>query len=260
MIYGAPPRGMPWRAGPTRSGIRQALPVGVAVVVLFGTVIGLGARAIPAGAAVPTPHAAPLATTLVWQQSLPDAGQPIAQSSPSDGHPGRRWPLGGRGRPGRQPWAFHLVRRIGARRGGRPTPAGRPIDSTPSVHTGRHRHRQRCSWAPATPPSPGSAATIAFNHAVPSSGGATPPTPTASYGVQASMSVGLAQRRERGGGPVPRPGGVRPQRRQRGASSRAGRSSPPTAASPPRRWPTSTATGRPRSSRAATRRRAWPTA
>ena len=187
MIYGAPPRGMPWRAGPTRSGIRLALPVGVAAMVLFGTVIGLGARTIPAGAAVPTPHAAPLATTLVWQR-VTGAGQTIAQSSPSEATLDGGGPSVVVGDRGGDVQAFHLS--DGSTPAGWPAhTGGAPVDSTPSVEPdGIGTDNVFVGAGDAAQSRVGGY--IAYNHVGAPIWQRNAADPNGNYGVQASMSVG----------------------------------------------------------------------
>jgi Tfp pilus tip-associated adhesin PilY1 len=69
--------------------------------------------------------------TSTWAQTLPDAGTPIAQSSPTVANldaSGRSVVVGDRGGT---LWAFHLA--DGSTTPGWPVQVGAPIDSTPSA-------------------------------------------------------------------------------------------------------------------------------
>ena len=78
--------------------------------------------------------------------------------------------------------------------------------------------------------------------------------PNGNYGVQASLAVGQARTGSRRVvAPSLGQDAYALNASQRVLAARAGPSSPPTAGSPRRRWPTSTATARPRWSRAVTR-------
>ena len=82
--------------------------------------------------------------SLTWQQTLPDAGGPIAESLALGGHPRRRRPVGGGRRPVRQPVGVPPLA-TARRSGGWPAhTGGAPIDSTPSVRLrDGSGHRQR---------------------------------------------------------------------------------------------------------------------
>jgi hypothetical protein len=103
------------------------------LVALGGTGVLLGAQlpASVAGAATPVAHAAGITANLAWQQVLPDAGNPVAQSSPSvatlDGG-GAAVVVGDRAG---NVYAFHLS--DGSSVAGWPAHTGGPVDSTPSV-------------------------------------------------------------------------------------------------------------------------------
>jgi hypothetical protein len=93
-------------------------------------VLTTGPAAVPAARATEVPHAAGFSATQEWSQSLPDAGNPIALSSPNvadlDGQPAVV--VGDRAG---YVYAYHLSG--GSRVGGWPYDAGAPVDSSPSV-------------------------------------------------------------------------------------------------------------------------------
>ena len=118
---------------PRPSGLRRHLVRITAVILGFGSVVL--AAGVPAGSGVasadtPVAHAA-LPVSLVWQQVLPDAGGPIAQSSPSVATLDGSGPSVVVGDRDGYVWAFHLSN--GSTTPGWPTNIGAPIDSTPSV-------------------------------------------------------------------------------------------------------------------------------
>src|SRR5580698_7725444 len=77
-------------------------------------------------------HAGALPISLTWQQTLPDAGGPIAQSSPSVATLDGGGPAAVVGDRSGNVWAFHLSN--GSAVGGWPAhTGGLPVDSTPSV-------------------------------------------------------------------------------------------------------------------------------
>jgi hypothetical protein len=120
--------------GASRRGRRHRRAAVVAAALVLGSagvLVGV-VRAAPASAAGPVAHAAALPVSLTWQQTLPDAGVPIAQSSPSvatlDGG-GASVVVGDRAG---YLWAFHLSN--GSAVPGWPAHTGGiPIDSTASV-------------------------------------------------------------------------------------------------------------------------------
>ena len=169
-------------------------------------------RPPPASAATPVAHVG-VATALTWQQVLPDAGNPVAQGSPSEAT------LDGGGssvvdrRPRRQP-STRSTCPTARPSPGWPAHAGGPVDSTPSV----------------TPNGPGTDNVFvgAGNAAHPNVGGYYAFSSTGRqlwshnaqdanglYGVQASMAVGPTRQRHRRGGAVAGSERVRPQRGQR---------------------------------------------
>ena len=206
------------------------------------------------------PHSIPFGAP-VWQTGvLPDGSNPIALSSPNvanlPGGPavvvgdeaGIRLHL----QPGHRGQGVDLQRR-------------RPGELEP-VGGGGHReaHSTRSSSARVTRPIRPRVATRPSAPAAVTSGSCSESNPgtdrTAHNGVQASLAVGEPPGGHRRDGGLPGTGPGRAQRRQRLNARADSRGSKPTATSPPRRWPTCTATGRPRSSKAATRPPAWPTA
>ena len=104
-----------------------AVTIGLGSVCLAG---GVTASTEVATAATPVAHAA-LPVSLVWQQVLPDAGGPIAESSPSVATLDGSGPSVVVGDRDGYVWAFHLSN--GSTTPGWPTNIGVPIDSTPSV-------------------------------------------------------------------------------------------------------------------------------
>ncbi len=105
---------------------------GFAVVLGVAAVLGSLGTGGAQAAATPTAHVAPLGTTLEWQQVVNDAGNPIAQSSPSEATLDGGGPSVVVGDRGGNLWAFHLSN--GSTVPGWPAHTGTaPIDSTPSV-------------------------------------------------------------------------------------------------------------------------------
>jgi hypothetical protein len=116
-----------------RSSLRRHLVRMAAVTIGLGSVCmagGITASTDAATAATPVAHAA-LPVSLVWQQVLPDAGGPIAQSSPSVATLDGSGPSVVVGDRNGNVWAFHLS--DGTTTPGWPAHTGAPIDSTPSV-------------------------------------------------------------------------------------------------------------------------------
>jgi hypothetical protein len=108
------------------AGCAAALVVGITPVL-----IAIAIPASPASASTATAHAAPLGTTMTWQQVLPDGGSPIAESSPSVATLDGGGPSVVVGDRAGNLWAFHLS--DGSTDPGWPAHTGVPIDSTPSV-------------------------------------------------------------------------------------------------------------------------------
>ena len=164
---------------------------------------------------------------------------------PVGGHPRRRRTVGGRGGPAGNLWAFHLSN--GSTVPGLAGPHRRCPHRLDAVgHTRTAAVPTTCSSAPATPLSP------------PWAGTTPSPTPaTELWGQNGRRSQrstrragvaggGQSRRRQRRGGPLAGPGGVRLRRLHRIVAPRMAVLHRRQRASPPRRSPTSTATGRPR--------------
>ena len=208
-----------------------------------------------AGAA-PVAHTA-LSTALQWQQIVPDAGNPIAQSSPTEATLDGDGPSVVVGDRAGNVWGFHLS--DGSTTPGWPAHTGAPVDATPSVlANGSGTDNVFVDAGNAAQP------TVGGYYAFSNTGAANlarwgtgPQRPARRAGLSGGRRPERGIRRR---GAVAGPEPVRARTRRTGPRCRAGRSSPRTAASPPRPWPTCTATARPRSSRAATRRPAWPMA
>jgi hypothetical protein len=116
-------------------GVRRlrALSTGaVAALGLFGALVSAGvlADAAPAGA-TPVAHSTAISATMTWQQVLPDAGSPVAQSSPSEATLDGGGPSVVVGDRAGKVYAFHLSN--GSAVSGWPATTGGPVDSTPSV-------------------------------------------------------------------------------------------------------------------------------
>ena len=157
--------------------------------VTIGMVGSLAAFAVPgseAGAA-PVAHAAAVSATMTWQQVLPDAGSPIAQSSPSEAT------LDGGGasvvvgdRAGGV-YAFHLSN--GTPVPGWPAHIGVPVDSTPSVSpNGGGTDDVYVGGGNASQSRVGGY--YAFNNSGAQIWGHNAQDPNGLYGVQAALAVG----------------------------------------------------------------------
>ncbi len=155
----------------------------VAVVsVVSGVSVGLTAR--PASGATPSAH---LATSLVWQQVLPDGGSPIGQSSPTVATLDGAGPSAVVGDRAGNLWAFHLA--DGSGTPGWPAHLGVPIDSTPSATPdGGGTEVVFVGGGNAAQPRVGGY--YAFAHNGGQLWGRNATDPNGNYGVQAGMSVG----------------------------------------------------------------------
>ena len=172
---------------PKGPGRRRATVTGVTVVValLAGIAPALvTAAATPAGAA-PAPHA--LGISLAWQQVLPDAGAPIAQSSPNVATLDGGGPSVVVGDRAGGVYAFHLSDGSGV--AGWPVHLGAPVDSTPSASPdGSGTDYVYVGTGNAAHPTTGGYVGITNTGVQIWSKAAT--DPNASYGVQASLAVG----------------------------------------------------------------------
>ncbi len=120
------------RPGRPRSAIAVALAAaGVLAAASAATAVTVPLGAAPSGAATLSPRAA-VPAQLTWQQTLPDAGAPVAQSSPSVATLDGGGPAAVVGDRAGNVWAFHLS--DGSAVPGWPAhTGGPPVDSTPSV-------------------------------------------------------------------------------------------------------------------------------
>ena len=157
----------------------------IAALMVLGVPLSAGLSS-SAGAA-PVAHTA-LSFTQTWQQILPDAGSPIAQSSPTVATLDGGGPSVVVGDRGGNVWAFHLS--DGSTTPGWPAHTGAPIDSTPSaLANGAGTNSIFVDAGNASQPSVGGY--YAFNN----TGGQiwhTPaPDANGQHGVQASPAVGV---------------------------------------------------------------------
>ncbi len=170
-----------------RSGRGRRRVVGGAVA--LGAIGALVAAQIPTGtasAATPVAHAA-VAASLTWQQVLPDAGNPIAESSPSEATLDAGGPAVVVGDRAGSVYAFHLSN--GSAVSGWPAHAGGPIDSTPSVApNGAGTDNVYVGAGNAAQPRVGGY--YAFNNGGSQRWEHNAQDPNGLYGVQASMAVG----------------------------------------------------------------------
>ncbi|HVB93422.1 MAG TPA: hypothetical protein VND67_03805 [Acidimicrobiales bacterium] len=164
----------------------------VAASLTFGAVVAPALMtSSPASAATSNPQvsrAHAVTTSLVWTQTLPDGGSPVAMSSPSvanlDGSPSvvvgdRTGTL----------WAFHLSN--GTAPGGWPAHTGGvPIDSTPSSASVDGSGLDSVFVGAGNAANPHIGGYYAFNHAGAQVWGVNAVDPQGPQGVQASMSVG----------------------------------------------------------------------
>ncbi|MGO8869853.1 MAG: hypothetical protein ACLQPH_00360 [Acidimicrobiales bacterium] len=180
-----------------RRNVNGELRAGITRQIRLRTLLGRCALALAAvGAlvvvvvAIPTPEAtaaAPLATSLVWQQTLPDAGGPIAQSSPSVATLDGGGPSVVVGDRDGNLWAFHLSN--GSTTPGWPTHTGAPIDSTASA-TPNGGGTDDVFVGAGNAAQPRVGGYYAFNQAGGLIWQRNATDPVGNYGVQASMAVG----------------------------------------------------------------------
>jgi hypothetical protein len=170
-----------------RRGRGRRVVVGGALA--LGAVGALLAAQVPTGAAsaaTPVPHAS-VATSLTWQQVLPDAGNPIAESSPSEATLDAGGPAVVVGDRAGGVYAYHLSN--GSAVSGWPAHAGGPIDSTPSVAPdGAGTDNVYVGAGNAAQPRTGGY--DAFNARGSQLWEHNAQDPNGLYGVQASMAVG----------------------------------------------------------------------
>ena len=177
----------------------------------LAAVASLAVSSVPASAGGAVPHAS-LGISLVWQQTLPDGGAPIGQSSPSEATLDGGGPAVVVGDRAGNVWAFHLSNGSGV--AGWPAHTGAPIDSTPSV-TPDGGGTDDVFVGAGNAASPNVGGYYAFNHAGAQIWGHNATDPNGNHGVQASMSVGSIGGVDCGGRALARTGPVRVQRGKR---------------------------------------------
>ncbi len=176
--------------GARRSRARLRRFAVLAVTLLLGTggaLVGGVAQAPPASAAGPSAHVG-LPISLTWQQTLPDAGGPIAESSPSEATLDGGGPSVVVGDRSGNLWAFHLDNGS-AVRGWPAHTGGAPIDSTPSVTADGHGTDTVFVGA-GNAANPGVGGYYAFGSSGAEVWGQNASDPNGLHGVQASMAVG----------------------------------------------------------------------
>ena len=168
---------------------RTGLFEGAVAVGLTAALATLGAPALPASASTPVAHAAALSSSLVWQQTLPDAGSPIGQGSPSVATLDGSGPSVVVGDRAGNLWAFHVAN--GTSTPGWPAhTGGAPIDSTPSV-TADGTGTDTVFVGAGNAAQPRVGGYYAFGHSGGQLWGRNAQDPNGLYGVQASMAVGV---------------------------------------------------------------------
>jgi hypothetical protein len=169
-----------------RSWFKGATAGGAVLVGVLGSVAATDGAARPAGAATPTPRAS-VATTLAWQQVLPDAGAPIGQSSPTEATLDGGGPAVVVGDRAGSVYAFHLSNGSAVR--GWPASAGGPVDSTPSSSpNGTGTDDVFVGSGNAADPRVGGYR--AFSNTASLLWGVNAQDPNGLYGVQAGLAVG----------------------------------------------------------------------
>ena len=158
----------------------------LAMLGALGSLVASGVAATPAAAVAVHPHDG-LATSLTWQQVLPDAGSPIGQSSPSEATLDGGGPSVVVGDRAGNVWAYHLADGSSVR--GWPAQAGGPVDSTPSS-TPNGNGTDTVFVGAGNAASPRVGGYRAFTNTGGLLWGANAQDPNGLYGVQASMSVG----------------------------------------------------------------------
>ena len=168
-------RGARWPVGALRA-------CALAVVLLAPAAV----TASPASADGPAAQAA-LQFTSTWTQTLPDAGTPIAQSSPTVANldaSGRSVVVGDRGGT---LWAFHLA--DGSTTPGWPVHVGAPIDSTPSAASVDGSGFDTVFIGAGNAAQPLVGGYFAYNHVGTLAWASNAPDGNGNHGVQASMTV-----------------------------------------------------------------------
>jgi len=172
---------------------RRSVGTGGRVARSAGSLAVLAALTLPATlgagpvAAATVAHA--VGTTLVWQQTLPDGGSPIGQSSPSVATLDGGGPSVVVGDRTGTLWAFHLSN--GQAPGGWPAhTGGAPIDSTASVASVDGSGLDTVFVGAGNAAQARVGGYYAFNHAGRQVWGQNATDPNGNYGVQASLSVG----------------------------------------------------------------------
>jgi hypothetical protein len=162
--------------------VAGSLTLGLAASLTGGLV-----AAAPAGAAAAVAHTA-LPLALTWQQTLPDAGNPVGQGSPSVATLDGGGPSVVVGDRGGTLWAFHLS--DGAEPRGWPAhTGGAPIDSTPSSSP-NHSGTDDVFVGAGNAADPRVGGYYAFTNTGRELWGRNAQDPNGLYGVQASMAVG----------------------------------------------------------------------
>ena len=179
---------------PGKSGRTKRVTRTVSACLTLGAVFGpaLMGPAPAGGATVAHPQAVQphtVTTSLVWTQTLPDAGSPIAESSPSVATLDGAGPSVVVGDRTGTLWAFHLA--DGSAPAGWPAHTGGvPIDSTPSAASVDGSGLDTVYVGSGNAPNPHVGGYSAFNHAGAQVWGVNATDPQGPQGVQASMSVG----------------------------------------------------------------------
>jgi hypothetical protein len=170
-----------------RVGRRPARVVGACLAVTAAALPATFAVVPQAAGVTLRPHA--LSTSLVWQTTLPDAGSPIGQSSPSIATLDGRGPSVVVGDRTGTLWAFHLS--DGSSPAGWPAhTGGAPIDSTPSVASVDGSGDDTVYVGAGNAAQPRVGGYFAFNHLGQQVWGQNATDLNGNYGVQASMAVG----------------------------------------------------------------------
>ncbi|HEX4246176.1 MAG TPA: hypothetical protein VHY77_11450 [Acidimicrobiales bacterium] len=164
-------------------------PVGAigACATVGALLVPLAVTAVPASADAPAPQAAGLSFTSMWTQSLPDAGSPIAQSSPTEATLDSSGPSVVVGDRGGSLFAYHLAN--GSQPPGWPVHVGAPIDSTPSAASVDGSGFDTVFIGAGNAAQPMAGGYFAYNHAGTLAWASNAPDANGNHGVQASLSV-----------------------------------------------------------------------